>query len=92
MSFDQSNNQTVMATPPTPPIEPRKFNPDTVGEPPKKKKTWLIIVIILLLLCCCCLLLGFAYYWASQNGAIDTDFQFDLDDFSYFAPYLTLLA
>jgi len=87
MSFDQSNNPTVMATPPAPPAAPRGFNPGQV-EPPKKKKTWLIILIIVLVLCCCCLLVGAAGYWMYQNGAIKSDFQFNFDDFSYLLPYL----
>jgi hypothetical protein len=93
MSFEQSSDPTVMATPPVPPYEPPGFSPNFESQPPKKKKTWLIVlIIILLVLCCCCLLIGGAGYWLYTNGMMDTNFNFDLGEFSRFTPYLTNLA
>lgn len=92
MSFEQTNDPTVMATPPVPPVEPPAFTPPPAGEAPKKKKTWLIIlIIVLVLLCCCCLFIGGLGYFI-YSGAGDINFDFDLDDFSYLTPFLSSLV
>lgn len=92
MSFEQSPDPTVMATPPAPPYEPPVFDPNAESQPPKKSKTWLIVLIIVLLLCCCCLVIGGGAYWAYNSGALDANFEFNLDDYTRFVPYLAGMA
>lgn len=95
MSFDSSSDPTVMATPPVQPGEPAGFNPNPENLPPvpkKKSKVWLIILIVALVLCCCCLVAAGGVYLLVSKGLLDTQFKFDIDDFSFFLPLLASLA